>query len=127
MPLELNYIKSRAQFFDVLQELIQQAEAHLKKEKWPTLEDMLMQLYAVRKWTANGRKPTFDERKSFTAGTAASREFEGTNDMAWYDFSQKMMELSLYLKCWRTDPGLATFDEEDWRADFPDDYDLSDE
>lgn len=125
MPLKLNHIKSRAQFFDVLAEVIQQAEDEL--EKWPALEAILTQLYAVRRWTANGRKPTFDERKSFTAGRIAARQFEGTNDLYWYDFSDKVGDIWMYFKCWRTDAGLATLDDTDWRSSFPDDYDFSDE
>ena len=91
------------------------------------LQSFARQLDAMKGWTQHGRKPTFDERKSITMGRTAQREIQGTSEMEWYDYMQLISELDLYFKYWRSDAGLLTLDESDWRINFPGRHDLSDE
>lgn len=128
MALELVHIQSRADFFRVLGEVIQETEQkHLAEPSWRFLESVLSQLYHIRNTTAHGRKPTFEERRSINIGLLAEREMEGVSDLKWDDYKDKLTDIAFYYQFWRTDAGLATLDDDDWRTDFPQDYDLSDE
>jgi hypothetical protein len=81
----------------------------------------------MTQWSANGRKPAFDDRATITMGRTAQSAIQGTNDMEWYDYMQQLTELDSYFKFWRSDAGLLTLDRNDYRTSFPGDYDFSDE
>jgi hypothetical protein len=128
MPLDYNIVTDRAAFFDQLDLAIAKTKKLISENpSWEMLHSFARQLDAMKQWSANGRKPAFDERKSITMGRAAQREIQGTNDMEWYDYMQQITELDSYFKFWRSDAGLSTLDTDDYRTSFPADYDFSDE
>ena len=129
MAIDFHYTTSRAAFFRTLIETREETERRMREEPgWKVMEEFLMQLIFMQNCTANGRKPTFEERKSITMGRSAYHAFQGVTDEGWSDYSEKISELNSYFKFWLTDKGLENADEEnDMRFDFPDHYDVSDE
>jgi hypothetical protein len=128
MPLKFNIVTDRAAFFDQLDLAIAKTKTLIAQNPtWEMLQSFARQLEAMKQWSANGRKPSFDERRTITMGRTAQREIQGTNDLEWYDYMQQITELDSYFKFWRSDAGLATLDTDDYRTSFPGDYDFSDE
>jgi hypothetical protein len=120
MPIHRNYVKSRADFFKVLDDALQETKRIAgPSATWPPIESILDQLDAMKRWTANGRDPTKDERRSISIGLIASRELQGVPDDL-YDYVQKLHELSGYFKEWLADDEVAAFDETDLLSDFDD-------
>jgi hypothetical protein len=121
-------VTGRKRFFELLNVAVTKTnELVLTNADKTTLHSFAAQLAAITKWTANGRKPTFDERKSITMGVAAQREIQGTSNAELAEFLTMISALDSYFKFWRTDAGLHTLDDTDWRLSFPDDCDFSDE
>jgi hypothetical protein len=80
------------------------------------MEAIMCQLDAMKRWTANGRNPTRDERRSISINLIVSRELQGVpedlpNDL--YEYLQKLIELSGYFKEWLTDEKAAASDRTD--------------
>ena len=128
MAIEFWHIKSRKDFFSVLNEMIKETERKvLADPNWAVVDTWLSQLYFMRRTTANGRKPTFDERTSITLGRSSGIELQGAPP-DWAEYGEKLRELSQYDQYWRTDAGLKGLDKnKDYRVMFPRLYDLSDE
>jgi hypothetical protein len=123
-----NIVTSRSEFFQLLDTAITKTQEFIAQNPtWEMLQAIARQLQAMKQWTANGRKPSFDERQTISMGTTVQRELQGTPELEWYDYMQLIAELDLYFKYWRTDAGLLTLDENDWRINFPEEHDLSDE
>jgi hypothetical protein len=126
--LGFKYTTSREAFFKTLVETRAETERRIREEPgWQVMNEFLAQLIFIENCTANGRKPTFEERKSITMGRSAYHAFQGVTDEGWSEYSAKISDLSGYFKFWLSDKGLETADEDDYRFDFPDDEDLSDE
>jgi hypothetical protein len=128
MARRFDIVTDREAFFRLLGEAIDTtARLMVASPTYELLHHFSRQLEAMRNWTANGRKPTFDERRSVTLGVTAQRELQGTTDPEWSSYMMLVTALSSYFKFWRTDAGLRTLDSTDWRVSFPNDYDFSDE
>lgn len=128
MRIQFHIVVNRATFFRLLDAAIAET-AHLSA-LYPNdalLPSFAKQLVAIKHWTANGRKPTFDERRSISMGTTAQRELAGATSVEWAKYAMLVTELDLYFKLWRSDAGLQTLDQSDWRLSFPSKYDFSDE
>jgi hypothetical protein len=128
MAQRFHLVTSRHEFFVQLDMAIAKTQQFIgQNPTWAMLEPIARQLEAIKKWTEYGRKPTFDERKSISMGRTVQRELQGTSDDEWYNYMRRISELASYFKIWRSDAGLNTLDENDWRTSFPNTYDLSDE
>jgi hypothetical protein len=88
---------------------------------FPPLESILYQLEMIRLWTANGRQPTRDERRSITIGLIVVRELEPAATDELYDYTELIHEISFYFKLWWDDAEWAAMDDKDSRLSFPDD------
>lgn len=128
MANRFSIVTSRNRFFELLSDAVAKTnQLLLTNPDKAILHSFAAQLAAMKNWTANGRKPTFDERKSITMGVAAQREIQGTSSADLAEFLTLISALDSYFKFWRTDAGLQTLDDTDWRISFPSDYDFSDE
>jgi hypothetical protein len=128
MRVQFHIVTDRSAFFTLLDAAIAETARLLMAH--PTdvlLPSFAKQLGAMKSWTANGRKPSFDERRSISMGTTAQRELAGATRVEWAKYVILLTELDLYFKLWRSDAGLQTLDQSDWRLSFPADYDISDE
>jgi hypothetical protein len=75
----------------------------------------------MKGWTAHGRTPTKDERRSIAIWRTVSRELEPAANDELYDYTQLLTELVFYFKLWWDDHEWETMDSEDTRISFPDD------
>jgi hypothetical protein len=128
VPNPFHIVTSRNEFFNKLDIAISKTRTHIQHEpNWELLGSISRQLDAIKAWTKNDRKPTFDERKSITMGRMAGRELQDTTDYEWYDYKELIGELAYYFKLWLSDAGLNAVDDDDMGINFPDTYDVSDE
>ena len=98
------YIKTRSEFFDVLESTI--AIASAKASKVPAFglyQNVLRQLLAMREWTANGRTPDQDERERNDIGLIAVREIDPQDDDESADFHELLVQLDGYFYEWPED------------------------
>ncbi|MEJ7729660.1 MAG: hypothetical protein WKG00_10615 [Polyangiaceae bacterium] len=108
-------IDSRADFHRVLDEAIATAKKFLAQAPDDlTVEVIDTQLDAIRRWTAQGRAPTQDERKSLDMGLRAVRELEPTEDVERYSWIQKLYALESYVEDWPDDATAASATDDDW-------------
>jgi hypothetical protein len=111
---EFQFIKSRDDFFVTLDRAIEKTNDLLAKSpREPHLEPISLQLDAIKRWTANGREPTEDERKSTTIGVTIVREFDPapTDEIAeWVDL---VKEVEAYFEEWLDDARFQTVDVDD--------------
>ena len=99
------YIKTRAEFFDVLDRAI----AETKKRRatspnFPPYQILERQLEAMKQWTAGGRAPTPDEQGKISIGIIAVREIDPQVDEASYAYQQDLLQLGGYFGEWPDDP-----------------------
>ncbi|HRI66248.1 MAG TPA: hypothetical protein PK156_18500 [Polyangium sp.] len=94
-------LTNRADFFDVLD------KTHLEAVKiaangpgFGPMQSIADQLERMKSLTANGRKPTEDERDSITIGLIAVRELEPPSSEAMGDFLDRLHELNGYFREW---------------------------
>jgi hypothetical protein len=116
------YIQDRAGFFVALDKAI--ADTPRLAGAPPglaPLETILRQLEMIEVWTANGRQPTRDERRSITMGITVVRELEPAPTVALFHYSELIHELGFYFKLWWDDAEWAAMDDKDRRLSFPDD------
>jgi hypothetical protein len=73
----------------------------------PALQSMEKQLEAIDQWTANGRVPTVDERRSINMGIVMYRQFEATDDLEAYQLRELAGGINNYLKYWPDDAKAA--------------------
>jgi hypothetical protein len=116
------YIQDRATFFEALDQAI--ADSRRLGGAPPgfaLLETILYQLEMIKVWTANGRPPTKDERRSITMGITVVRELEPAPTDELFHYTELIHELSFYFKLWWDDAEWAAMDDKDYRLSFPDD------
>lgn len=120
MPLTYRHIQGRADFQPLLDHLIQETKKLLpaKVGERPAIESIVRQLDAIRRWTANDRDPTVDERKSISLGKVVVRELEPAPDKDIAVLNEQLLELADYVKRWLTDREMAAFDTDDPMSDF---------
>ena len=111
---QYRYIKNRADFFASLDEATRcTADLLERSPKDPFVNSILVQLDAIKRWTADGRVPTEHERKSLTVGQILVRELEPppTDELAaWVN---RVREVAAYFSDWLDDATFATIDEDD--------------
>jgi hypothetical protein len=101
-------INSRADFFRALSDAKLGIGDTLKRLPGdPALESTQVQLDAVDKWTAQGRTPTIQERKSTGMGLRMYRQFEMTDDVALYKLRNLIGEIDNYFLFWPDDATAA--------------------
>jgi hypothetical protein len=116
------YIQDRAGFFVALAKAI--ADSRRLDGAPPgfaPLETILHQLEMITAWTANGRPPTKDERRSITMGITIVRELEPAPTDALLHYTELIHELGFYFKLWWDDAEWSAMDDKDRRLSFPDD------
>jgi hypothetical protein len=115
-------INSRAGFQALLDKAIKEGQALLGKRPGdPAIVPILRQLDAVAGWSANGRTPTKEERKSIDMGVRASRELEGDSDA--YNWTRDIYALDAYIEDWPSDEKAANATDDDFFDDDDDDDD----
>ena len=72
------------------------------------LETILYQLEMIKVWTANGRQPTKDERRSITMGITVVRELEPAPTVELVHDTELIHELSVYFNLWWDDAERAS-------------------
>ena len=98
------YIKSRAEFFDVLESTIAIAKA--RAEHVPAFgpyQTVLAQLQAMRNWKADGRTPEQEERDRIDIGLIAVREIDEQADDESAEFHELLLQLDGYFCEWPED------------------------
>ena len=76
-----------------------------------------MQLGAMRRWSANDRSPTDEERKHVSIGLIAVRELVDTGDPAMDEYADWLAELNNYFEDWPTDKEAAEADADAFWSD----------
>jgi hypothetical protein len=107
MDLQRGSIASRDDFFRVLaevQEFMRRLLGYSPDE--PTLRSIAGQLEAMRRWTAEGRTPRPEERRSLDFGARGAREL-GAGDAALEALAHKLFALQDYFASWPGDEHLA--------------------
>jgi hypothetical protein len=108
-------IDSRADFQRVLAEAIATGKQLLAQApKDETIEVIDTELDAVQRWTAGGRTPSDDERKSLDMGLRAVRELEPITDPVMHAWVQKLYALESYFEDWPDDATAASATDDDW-------------
>lgn len=118
------YIQNRADFFVLLDQVIADTARLRGGQPFAPLDSVLIQLEAIKKWTANGRNPAVDERSSLAIGQIIARELEPAANDDLYVYTQKLSEVSFYFELWWDDSMWANMDDNDPRTDFPFDADV---
>ena len=108
-------IDSRADFHRVLAEAIATGKKLLAQAPADeTIEVIDTELDAVQRWTAQGRTPSADERKSLDMGLRAVRELEPITDLEMHAWVQKLYALESYVEDWPDDATAASATDDDW-------------
>ena len=122
MALVKHIVADRAEFLDAVDRAIGWTRRlGGAPPGFPPLESILYQLEMIKVWTANGRQPTRDERRSITMARTVVRELEPAATDELYDYNELIQELSFYFKLWWDDPEWQAMDDKDPRLSFPDD------
>jgi hypothetical protein len=112
-------IDSRADFERVLKEARAITHGMLKVQpNNPVIETIDTQLDAMERWTAAGREPTEDERKTISVGLIAVRELDAARRDESGELANKLYELDNYFKEWPTDGQAANATDADYWARF---------
>lgn len=116
-------INSRADFDALLHRATLEGRALLARRPGdPAIDPIVRQLEAVAAWSANGQKPSKDQRSSIDMGLRASRELEGDPDT--YKWTQDIFALDAYIEDWPSDEKAASATDDDfWNSDDDDDDD----
>jgi hypothetical protein len=106
-------INSRGDFFRALSGAQKKVGGALKRMPGDgTLQSTRLQLDAIVSWTADGRTPTTEERKSTDMGSRMYREFETTSDLELYELRNLIGGINNYFRHWPED---ATAADPDYR------------
>ncbi|MCB9596654.1 MAG: hypothetical protein H6719_28275 [Sandaracinaceae bacterium] len=117
------FIQNRDDFFRVLaEELVRAQRFEAEVPGLPLFSSLRRQLEAITQWTADGRQPTKDERRSIQMGPLIVRELNPAPTDELEDFGSRIQELEFYLKHWRDDAGWQSLDDGDYEIFFPDDH-----
>ena len=108
MAGEYGEINSRVAYHRILGEAMDLVQGILTRR--PD-DDMMQLIYeeldAMRRWSADGREPSDDERGSINVGLVAARELSGaTGDEG--KLVPKLLALNHYFEDWPTDQEAAT-------------------
>lgn len=98
------YIKTRAEFFEVLARTLESARRLSASSSFWTHESIAAQLQAMTEWTAAGRTPTPEEQDRITIGLIAIREFDSQPEGDEAEFTECLIQLAGYFEEWPDDP-----------------------
>lgn len=101
------YIKTRAEFFDVLARTLAYATNLSASSSFWAHASIAAQLQAMTDWTALGRTPTPEERDSIMIGLIAIREFDSQPVGEEARFLECLIQLAGYFEEWPDDPPAA--------------------
>ncbi len=101
------YIKTRAEFFEVLARTLKVAGRLSASSQFWTYASIEAQLRAMSDWTAAGRTPTPEERDRITIGLIAIREFDAEPVDEEAEFIECLIQLAGYFDEWPDDPSAA--------------------
>jgi hypothetical protein len=111
---QYKHIKRRSDFYPAVDDAIARTFALLgQAPNDPTLSSILTQLEYIKRITAGGREPTYDERTSTRIGVRLLRAFEPaqTDEIeAWINVCS---EVEGYFRDWLDDATFQTIDEDD--------------
>jgi hypothetical protein len=94
-------LTNRADFFEVLERTHLEVEAAVANGPGiGPMQSIANQLAAMKSQTANGRRPTEDERDAITMGLIAAREFEPVADETMGNLVARLHELNGYFREW---------------------------
>ncbi len=94
-------ISSRADFQLALDDaFVAIREWIAKAPRFQTYQEIEVQLGAMKRWTANGRAPTEDERKSITIGPLVLRELDPEPDLDTYEKQEILKACHYYFREW---------------------------
>jgi hypothetical protein len=111
-------LNSREDFFRVLSDTITfSKKLRSRSPKDETLEAIDRQLQAMLRWSAGGRTPLPDERRSIDVGLVAVRELEDSQDVEVVDYAERLQELNNYFDDWPSDDEAARATEDDFFDD----------
>lgn len=117
------FIRSRGDFFAVLAECLRLGRDFERGAPGdPFFVSVRRQLEAMEPWTANGRKPTKDERRSVDFGTRVVRDLEPPPTPELGAWGERLKELFSYFKHWKSDPDWNALDDDDFRTSDPDEF-----
>ena len=103
--MAIDDIQSRAEFFQVLGDALDQVRAlELKFPNFWVYSNLEKQLAAMQEWTANGRTPKREERKRINIGLIAARELEPTDEIEMWNLCRRLYGLNYYFQYWPSDP-----------------------
>lgn len=113
------YIRSREDFLVVLAELTRETGVlETSNPDYPLFGSLRRQLEAIAQWSANGRNPTPDERRSLNIGVVLAREFDQP-PRELKRWAARLSELNFYVLHWRDDASWNAMDDEDDNLYFP--------
>jgi hypothetical protein len=116
--IQHQYIQGRADFFQLLGELLPRARDLLRATpEFGPYSSIVRQLEAISEWTSNGREPTRDERAKITIGRIIAREFEPA-DPNEDEYGDKLSQLGFYFAHWLEDPEWLALDDADLIATY---------
>lgn len=94
-------LTNRADFFEVLEQTHLEVQGIVANgPRFGPMQSVADQLELMKSQTANGRKPTEDERDAITIGLIAVRELEPPTDEAMGDLIARLHELNGYFREW---------------------------
>jgi hypothetical protein len=97
-------ITSRHDFQLALDEaLVKIGELVRHAPKFQPYQEIEIQLDAMKRWTANGREPTEDERKSINIGLTIIRELDPQPDLDMYERQELFKACHHYFRQWPAD------------------------
>jgi hypothetical protein len=108
-------IDSRDDFYRLIDEARAITGRFLKAQprNW-TIESIDTQLDAMKRWTAGGRVPTQDERKSIKIGLLAVRELDAEQQDDSGELARKLYALNNYFDDWPDDADAASATDDDY-------------
>lgn len=108
------FIENRESFYEVLDQAISKSE-ELKEDD--AIHVVLLQLQAIKEWTANDEKPPQDKLDSLCINRIIAQNFEPLRSRSEEldDWCQMVGEIEIYVKRWLSDDDFTTLDDEDVR------------
>ncbi|MDQ3367464.1 MAG: hypothetical protein M3680_18750 [Myxococcota bacterium] len=108
-------LNSRADFFRVLDEARQIASRMLEVQpKNGLIASIATQLAAMQRWSADGRDPLADERKTITIGLLAVRQLDADRQDEAGELARKLTILHNYFDEWPSDEAAANATDADY-------------
>ena len=117
------FIRSREEFFQVLESTLDTVRAHQAQEpELTTWAEIVPQLEAMQEWTKLGRAPTKEERKRIAIGRRLSKTFDPPPTVEIQELVETLAEVEWYFKWWASDQDWNALDNDDLNIYFPDDH-----